>query len=247
MVTETKVIAPTTLGRYKAEIESVNTATKKELKAMGFDSPDDAMLATKKSIALRLKVSIAELDALFDALQKSHPNAGKRESDKNSRDALIVQTQDMLSVVNLAVACKRGQVKLTDAEKVKAFDALGEFGEVLTDNLLKSFAPIGGMSMFWNPQCQVATASDGLAVYIGGWEDGSNKPRYQYAPRKCPISKRSGYRVDSFDVPMFKVVAKAVKKVVKKVTDAIKKTATPKLEATPEPEIPATPEPEIPL
>ena len=59
--------------------------------------------------------------------------------------------------------------------------------------------------MFWNPKAQNPESGDGLAVYIGGWEDGSKNLRYQYGPRKCPISKRSGYRDDSFDVPVYQV------------------------------------------
>ena len=200
MAEETKVIAPTTLGRYKAEIEAVNSSTKKELKAMGYTDTEEAISQVKKSIALRLKLSVADLDTMLEALKKSNPNSGKREADKNTRDALVIETQDLLGVVNLAVSQKRGEVELSIEDKAKAFDALGETGEVLTDHLMTSFSPIGGMTMLWNPQSQVAEAGNGLAVYIGGWEDGAKNLRYQYAPRKCPISKRTGYRDDSFNV-----------------------------------------------
>ena len=200
---KTATIAPTTLGRYKAEIEAVKTATKKELKAMGFDSVETAIDTTKKSIALRLKISVKELDTMMENLKAKNANSGKREADKATRDQLITETQDLLSVVNLATAVKRNVIVLSDKDKIKAFNALGDFGEVITDHLKNSFSPVGGMTMFWNPQSQVQSANDGLAVYIGGWEDGSKNLRYQYAPRKCPISKRSGYRDDSFDCPVY--------------------------------------------
>ena len=210
-MSEIKTIPPTTLGRYKAEIEAIKSATKKELKSLGYDSIDIAIDNTMKSIALRLKISVKDLNDQFEALKKSNPNSGKREADKSCRDSLITETQDLLSVVNLATANKRKECELTSKQKIAAFNALGEFGESLTDHLKSSFSPIGGMSMFWNPSAQVATAQNGLAVYIGGWEDGSKNLRYQYAPRKCPISKRTGYRSDSFDCPVFEVKAETEK------------------------------------
>jgi hypothetical protein len=144
---------------------------------------------------------------MLEAL-KTKSNTGKREADKGTRDALITETQDLLGIVNLAVSHKRGQVILTPAQKAQVFDALAEKGEILTNHLRTSFSPIGGMTMVWNPLSQVPEANDGLAVYIGGWDDGSKNPRYQYAPRKCPISKRSGYRVDSFEATVMKVTGK---------------------------------------
>jgi len=198
---ETKTIAPTTLGRYKNEIEAAKGATKKELKALGYEDNAQAELMVKKSIALRCKVSVKKLDEMLAELKKNNPTVGVRETDKISRDALVVETQSVLGLVNLAVACKRGQV-MTIEDKALAFDILGDTGEKLTNHLKDSFAPVGGMTMLWNPQCQVQEAEDGLAVYIGGWADGSKNLRFQYAPRKCPISKRAGYRDDSFAVPI---------------------------------------------
>jgi hypothetical protein len=139
---------------------------------------------------------------MLESLNKKS-ETGKRDKDKLTRDSLITETQDLLSIVNLAVSVKRGESQLTPKQKAKCFDVLADYGEVLTNHLKTAFSPIGGMSMFWNPSSQAKDGKDGLSVYIGGWEDGSNKPRYQYAPRKCPISKRSGYRDDSFEVSIY--------------------------------------------
>jgi hypothetical protein len=203
--TEVKTISPSILGRNRKKYE-----TMRQLDGVGDKEVKSAMKLDLKVYNKEkgTEFTLDEYVAMLEALNKPK-GAGKRDADKVTRDALITETQDLLGVVNLAVSHKRGQVTLTSKEKVKAFDALAQFGTVLSDHLKTSFSPIGGMTMVWNPQSQVPTAGDGLAVYIGGWEDGSNKPRYQYAPRKCPISKRSGYRDDSFDVAVHELKVKA--------------------------------------
>jgi len=151
-----------------------------------------------------LNLTLEEYQSELEKLNKPS-STGKREQDKATRDQLITETQDLLSIVNLALSARRGEVTLSPKQKQAVFDRLGEYGETLTTHLKTAFAPVGGMSMFWNPKAQNPESGDGLAVYVGGWSDGSKNLRYQYAPRKCPISKRSGYRDDSFDVPVYKL------------------------------------------
>jgi len=201
-------IANTTLGRYRAEIDAVKSVDAETLKAMGFATVEEAVESTLKSIAIRAKISIDGLQAQLASLSKPS-RTGKREADKNTRDSLIGKTQSFLGCGNLAIAEFRGDVKLSDAEKIRAFNATGEIGDALSTALLEGFAPVGAMSMFWNPRAQIPEAADGLSVYIGGWDDNSPNPRYQYAPRKCPISKRSGYRDDSFEPQMLDVMQSA--------------------------------------
>lgn len=194
-------ISPSILGRNRKKYETMKS----------LDGMTDKQIKSTKNLDVKLynkehktSFTLEDYQTMLDSLNKPS-STGKREADKSTRDALITETQDMLSVVNLAVVNKRGDCTLTTKQKVKAFDMLGEFGDVLTNHLKTAFSPIGGMSMLWNPSSQVETANNGLAVYIGGWEDGSKNLRYQYAPRKCPISKRSGYRDDSFNVAILDI------------------------------------------
>jgi len=191
-------IAPTTLGRNRARYENM-----RQLDGITEEQVNQAIELDAKLLNVTLEEYLAELAKL-----NKPSGSGKREQDKVTRDSLITETQDLLSVVNLAVSIKRGDTTITPKQKQRIFDKLGEYGEVLTNHLKTAFSPVGGMSMFWNPSSQVPESTDGLAVYIGGWEDGSKNLRYQYAPRKCPISKRSGYRDDSFDVPIYQVNVK---------------------------------------
>jgi hypothetical protein len=208
MSDEVKTINPSTLGRNRKRYE-----TMKQLDGMTDKKVNEAMKLDIDLYNKQNKTSFTLDDyvKMLESLNKPS-QTGKRDADKATRDELITQTQDLLSVVNLAVSSKRGEVTLSPKAKAKAFDVLGEFGDVLTNHLKTAFSPIGGMSMLWNPSSQVAEAKDGLSVYIGGWDDGSKNPRYQYAPRKCPISKRSGYRDDSFDVAIHDLNAKQTPK-----------------------------------
>lgn len=194
-------IAPTTLGRNRARYENM-----RQLDGITEEQVNQAIELDAKLLNVTLDDYIAELAKL-----NKPSGGGKREQDKVTRDSLITETQDLLSVINLAVSVNRGDTTIAPKQKQRIFDKLGEYGNTLTNHLKTAFSPVGGMTMFWNPSSQVSEAIDGLAVYIGGWEDGSKNLRYQYAPRKCPISKRSGYRDDSFDVPIFEINVKANK------------------------------------
>ena len=207
--TEVKTISPSTLGRYRKKYDLMRT-DKDTKKLVSATVKLDLKLLNKQ---YGTSYTLDDFTAMLEKLNKP-TSAGKREADKLTRDQLITETQDMLSVVNLAVGVARGNTTLTPKQKQQCFDKLGEVGGVLTDHLKTAFTPIGGMSMLWNPSSQLDTASDGLAVYIGGWEDGSKNPRYQYAPRKCPISKRSGYRDDSFAVNFYTLPVPPAKPIV---------------------------------
>ncbi len=200
-----KEITAQTLGRYRAELSTVREATADVLESMGFVNVEEAVTATYKSLAIRAGVTVEDLTERIDALTSRSSGGGVREADKVTRDTLITETQDALAPLNLAINSHRGLVVLTTQQKARAFDQQGKTGDALATHLLKSFPPVGGMSMVWNPRCQNPTSDDGLGVYVGGWEDGSKNLRFQYSPRKCPVSKRSGYRDDSFQVPMLDI------------------------------------------
>lgn len=189
-------IAPTVLGRKRAEyanLAKLDGITDKVIK--------DRMQQDAKLFGVTLKQYTEQLDAL-----NKKSTSGKREQDKRTRDQLVTDTQDLLGVVNLAGMTSRGEVTLTTKEKVKAFDLLGKQGVILGDHLATSFDNVGAISMLWTPNAD--NPFHQFSVYIGGWEDGAKNLRYQYAPRKLPISKRSGYRDDSFSIPIADVTTK---------------------------------------
>jgi len=197
--TEVKTISPSILGRNRKKYDTMRQLDGMTEKQVKQTMTLDVKLYNKQN---NTAFTLDDYVNMLESLNKKS-ETGKRDKDKLTRDSLITETQDLLSIVNLAVSVKRGESQLTPKQKAKCFDVLADYGEVLTNHLKTAFSPIGGMTMFWNPSSQAKDGKDGLSVYIGGWEDGSNKPRYQYAPRKCPISKRSGYRDDSFEVSIY--------------------------------------------
>ncbi|GAH04788.1 unnamed protein product, partial [marine sediment metagenome] len=89
---------------------------------------------------------------------------------------LIEHTQDFCSHANLAGQVHDKTVKLTDIEKIEAYDKFGESSSQLTTDLHDSFKPIGAVTMIWSPNSQISESPRGLGVYVGGWSDGSKKP-----------------------------------------------------------------------
>ena len=187
-------ISPSTLGRERKrylEMSQLDGVTKKQVQSQ---MKLDAKRYAKK---LNKDISFEDYKADIETLPKSS-NTGKREADKVERDALIVETQDFVAVGNLAIQSQRGEVQLTDADKVIAFDTLGVRGDTLASHMQSAFDKVGAMTMIHAP-------NNLLCVHIAGWEDGSKNYRFQYAPRKLPITKRSGYRDDSFTSPVYQV------------------------------------------
>ena len=186
-------ISPSTLGRERKryfEMSQIDGVTKKQIEAQ--------MKIDAKRYAKKLNKPVSFEDYQTDIEDVPVKQAGKRENDKAERDTLIVETQDFASVPNLAQMVHNGDITLTDAEKCKAFDALGLHTQTLSNHMVNAFDKIGGMTMLHAPDGK-------LAVHIAGWEDGSKNLRFQYAPRKLPITKRSGYRDDSMIAPVFDV------------------------------------------
>lgn len=188
-------ISPSTLGRERkryAEMSQIDGVTKKQIDAqMRID-------AKRYTAKLGKPVSYEDYKTDIETLPQ-RSNTGKREADKLERDTLIVQTQESCAVRNLAILSHMGLVPtLTDSDKVKAFDALGERDTALATHMVNAFDKFGAMTMEHAPNGL-------LCVHIAGWEDGSKNLRYQYAPRKLPISKRSGYRDDSLVAPVFEL------------------------------------------
>lgn len=186
-------ISPTTLGRERNryhEMKQIDGVTKKQI--------DAQMKIDAKRYAKKLGVDVSYENYKYDIETVPVKGAGKRESDIAERDTLIMETQELNAGNNLAILSEIGEVTLSDSAKVKAFDAIGYAANQLAQHLTTGFDNYGAMTM--------DHAIDGLlCVHIAGWEDGSKKLRYQYAPRKLPISKRSGYRDDSLVAPVMDV------------------------------------------
>ena len=184
-------ISPSTLGRERnrySEMLALDGVTEEQVvEQMKLD-------AMRYAVKLSKAVSFEDYKADIETLPK-RTNTGKREADKVTRDELIVETQDVTAVINLAIKSQRGEVTLSDEEKIRAFDAMGEAGDTLATHMQVAFDNVGALTMIHAP--------DGLlCVHISGWEDGSKNLRFQYAPRKLPITKRSGYRDDSWTAPV---------------------------------------------
>lgn len=226
-------ISPSTLGRERKrylEMSQLDGVTKRQIEAQ---MKIDAKRYAKK---LNKDISFDDYKADIETLPKSS-NTGKRESDKVERDTLIVETQELNAINNLAIESQRGNVTLTDGDKVKVFNAMGKCGDTLATHLHKAFDGVQALTMIHAPNSL-------LCVHIAGWEDGSKNYRFQYAPRKLPITKRSGYRDDSFNAPVYELPKK--KQSTKKSQSPKKSQSQAKVEPpTPEtPETPPTPEPE---
>ena len=187
-------ISPSTLGRERQrylEMSQLDGVTKRQITAQ--------MVLDAKRYAKKLDkvISFEDYKADIETLPKTS-GTGKRESDKSTRDQLITQTQEVNAVNNLAILSHRCEVILSDSDKITAFDALGERAHTLAHNMNTAFDGVKALTMIHAPE-------DLLCVHIAGWEDGSKNLRFQYAPRKVPITKRSGYRDDSFEAPIFEV------------------------------------------
>lgn len=142
------------------------------------------------------------LDAVTAEIEKMRKESGlgKREADKQEREAIILMHAEYEGVGNVAGQSERGEVKLDTAQKAQLFDQLGKLHNALTMKLIDAFDGYGAIIMSFPPRCINAESPLGLAPHVGGWDDNSPNPRYQYADRKRPVSKRSGYREDSFKV-----------------------------------------------
>ena len=191
-------ISPSTLGRERKrymEMSQLDGVTKKQVIAQ---MKLDAKRYAKK---LSKDISFEDYQADIETLPKA-TNSGKRESDKAERDTLINETQSLNAINNLAILSHRGEVELTEADKIAAFDAMGTAGDTLAAHMVNAFDKVGAVTMIHAPNSL-------LCVHIAGWEDGSKNLRYQYAPRKLPITKRSGYRDDSLTAPVYSMAETA--------------------------------------
>jgi len=187
-------ISPSTLGRERkrySEMSELDEVTKKQV--------DAQMRLDAKRYAKKLNKDISFEDYKTDIeTLPQRSGTGKREAEKVTRDALIVETQEVNAVNNLAILSHRGEVELVDAQKIEVFDAMGEKADILASHLHTAFDGVKALTMIHAPD-------NLLCVHIAGWEDGSKNLRFQYAPRKIPITKRSGYRDDSFEAPIYQL------------------------------------------
>ncbi len=193
-------ISPSTLGRERArynEMKALGDVTKKQILAQ---MKIDAKRYAKK---LDKVISFEDYKEDIETLPKTS-GGGKREADKVTRDTLIIETQELNAVNNLAILSHRGEVTLSDSDKITAFDALGERAHTLAHSMNTAFDGVKALTMLHAPE-------DLLCVHIAGWEDGSKNLRFQYAPRKVPITKRSGYRDDSFEAPVYDLTPEIAK------------------------------------
>lgn len=189
-------ISPTQLGRERKRYDEMLKLENVTSEMVTNQMRLDAQIYTKK---LGRDISFETYKADIDALS-SLGTTGKREADKVTRDELVTETLDLCGVVNLAIAAMKGEVTLSQIQKAIAFDTLGAVGNVLANHMDNAFDKVGALTMIHAPHGK-------LCVHVAGWDDGSKTQRYQYAPRKLPISKRSGYRDDSFAIPQLSIEA----------------------------------------
>ncbi len=193
------VVSKSTLGRKRREYENLAK----------IDGVTEADVAKRQSEDAKIfGISLEEYTAQLEALKKP-TSQGKREADKVMRDTLIAQTQEFLGFCNLAIKAERGEVKMDVAQTKAVFGNFGKVCDTLATTLLKAFDGYGAMTMIYTPKAVDKTADNLLAVHCGGWGDGSKNLRYQYAPRKLAVAKRSGYHDKSFvavvaDIPVIK-------------------------------------------
>jgi hypothetical protein len=184
------------------------------------------------------KVTLVELSAMLDALNKPS-SEGKRDADKSHRDQGIDKTALVCQFLN--EIAETGKTNMRD------------FRKAVQDLQAHMYHDIGNVTMIWVPTVDFAEfGASGKKVnvnplkrfvpYIGGWDDGSKNPRFQYTFRKVPISKVSGYRKDAFDLvahdsskvetPIIETKAKSpkVKKVETPKAPKVKAPKAPKVE-----------------
>ena len=192
--TDTKPkVSVTTLGRKRAEYDNLRKLDGMSEKKINARMSDDAKL---------YGMTLSEYKAELAKLNKPS-KVGKRASDKETRDKLITETQDFLGPVNTAIMSFIGKGTLTPANKIAVFDKIGENAHILSDHLHSAFDNKGGLTFIWTPSEK--NPDNLLCVHVAGWGDGSTTERFQYAPRKVPVAKRSGYRDDSFMFPLYEV------------------------------------------
>jgi hypothetical protein len=191
------MVSKSTLGRKRKEYENLATILKSDGK-----SDNEINSEIDNRLTLDAKIFGIPLADYRKALSELSVKPAKtRELDKITRDTLIKLNQDKNAGLNLAIKVARGEVKLTDSQLVTAYHQIGENANNLA-NFMKSAFTIGGMIMDWIPASLDKSKPAFFNTHIGGWGDGSKTLRYQYAPRKLPVSKRSGYRDDSFGCPI---------------------------------------------
>ena len=190
-------ISPSTLGRERKryfEMSQLDGVTKKQVEAQ---MKLDAKRYAKK---LAKDISFEDYKADIETLPQ-RSNSGKRESDKLTRDNLIVKSQERNALDNLAILSHRGEVTLTDADKIAAFDQQGAVCDDLGTYMNEGFDGVGSVVMDWT--IKQPSGACLLCAFVAGWEDGSKNLRFQYAARKLPITKRSGYRDDSLTAHVY--------------------------------------------
>jgi len=217
-----KEIDNSTLGRMRKAYETFLTLDGK--------TENDAKNKLKDDIAIynsqhSTKYTLDDILSKFESMNKSSSGNGTRKQDKETREKMITDTQNFLSVPNLATLYNRGEVKLNDTQKIALFDKLAIDSDNLSQLLSESFNNIGGMTLIWSPydNDKFPNPDKLLSCHVGGWYDNSPNLRYQDAPRKIPLpnteetinketnilpqnysprkvtsGKRSGYRDESF-------------------------------------------------
>ena len=222
MTTDNKItdkVSKTTLGRKRVEyanLAKLPNMTKKKIESRMLDDSKLFGFAT-----------LEEYQAELDKLVKPS-SIGKRASDKETRDRLIVDTRTWLAPLNTASAYHAGRIKLTDKEKLAQYDLIAEQTYNFSEELTNAFDRKHALTMIWTPFEN--NPHNYLNVLVSGWGDGSNTERYQYSPRKIAVFKRSGYRDDSLDIPIVKM--KKEKSTKAETSKASKKSKAPKAETT---------------
>lgn len=194
---EVKTINNSILGRNRKKYDTMKTLESVTEKEIENSMKLDIEIYNKQN---NTSFTLDDYKTMLEKLNKPS-NKGKREEDKITRDNLISATQDFCGCANLAISAKQEKVKLSNKQKLEFFDKFSDISEKLNNLMVTSFDNVGAITMLWSPACIEKSANTGMSVHVGGWDDGAKNPRFQYAPRKRPIAKRSGYLDNSFSIP----------------------------------------------
>ncbi len=230
----TKTIAPTTLGRIRSDVERIKQI--KDIK-----NTEDAVNNFLELQAKMFGLTLTDLKGQLDAMKKPSVQ-GVREAERAHRLNLANSLATFLGLLN---KWKLDGYKNLDSKKLaKAYEDMSklhshEVGVSLRRDSGGRRELFSSMSILWTP-FQTADGKPNIknlmAVYCGGWSDGSKEDTDQYFSRFVPITKRTGYRKDSIamTIPIAGQVAKAEKPAKKQKKAKAEKTAPPAENKTPE-------------
>lgn len=185
-----KEVSKNKVGEARTAIVNAEKASKEILTGLGYVSNKVAIKETKKSFALRLGVSVANLESAITELATSHDGEGKREKDIQFQLTFNVLTSDLWKSINdtedaTVKACMTALVDhANNYVNIVGIDT--EKAKKRTDFRCNIIATVGGMQ-------------EGIKNFFGGWSDGSKRLRNQYGNGRLVADANSNLDGDLVD------------------------------------------------